>query len=178
MDESVELTAEAAAVESLWSSCDTKDARAWHCLEDFGPGAGDGMVCLIDDEELEEVRRDCVKATSEGLNAGDINVVGNVGDATGLREVLSIASGDDAVIAADGVKGPAGLVDELLTVDEDADAIAADSSLLGDVNECVSLAATGWQNEEDAFVTSHERAADFSDGGGLKGTKGDSHEEA
>jgi hypothetical protein len=169
LDESVELTAEAAAVETLWSSCDTKDARAWHCLKDFGPGAGDGMVCLIDDEELEEVRRDCVKATSEGLNAGDAN---------GLGEVLSIASSDDAVIAADGVKGPAGLVDELLTVDEDADAIAADGSLLGDVNECISLAATGGENEEDAFVTSHERAADFSDGGGLEGTKGDCHEEA
>ena len=100
----------------------------------------------------------------QGLHAGHLNA---------LAQVLAVAGCDDAVIAANGVEGAAGLIDQLLAVHEDADPVAADGGLLGDVDEGVGLAAAGGQHEQDAAEASHVGAADLGDGGGLEGTKGD-----
>ena len=95
-DEGVELIAEAAAVEPLWCGGDAEDVGPGHGGQHLGPGAGDGMVGLVDDQQLEEVGRDGVQPAGEGLDGCHLHA---------LAEVLAVAGGDDAVVAADGVKG-------------------------------------------------------------------------
>jgi len=132
-----------------------------HGTQNPGPGAGDSMVCLVNDQQLEEAGWDGVKAAGKGLDGCHLNRV---------AEVRAVAGGDDTVLATDRVERAGGLIHQLLTVDQDADPIAADGGLLCDVDERVRFAAAGRENEQDAAVAGHEGAADLSDGGCLERT--------
>jgi hypothetical protein len=158
-DHHVELIVKAAAIKPLGRGGDAEDAGLGHGGQHLGPCAGDCVVGLVDDQQLEKAGWDGVKPPGEGLDGCHLNRV---------AEVHAVAIGDDPVLAADGVEAAAGLIHQLLTVNQDADPVAADGRLLGDVDECVGLAAAGGENEQDAAVAGHVGAADLGDGIGLE----------
>lgn len=67
-----------------------------------------------------------------------------------MGQVLAVSVGDDAVVAADAVKGSRGLIDKFLPMDKHADTIAFDSCLLGNVREDYSFSPTCWEDKENA----------------------------
>lgn len=166
LDQGLELIAQAAAIKALGCRGDAKDMAALVMFQHLGPGAGDGMVGLINDQQLEEANRDLVEPPGQGLDGCDLNRV---------AEVLAVAGGDDAVIAADSVERTAGLIDQLLAVHQDADAGAAHGSALGDVGEDHGLAATGREDEQRTAAAGLIGATDLGDGLLLVGAESDLH---
>ena len=73
------------------------------------------------------------------------------------------------------MEGAAGLIDQLLAVNENADAGAAHGSALGDVGEDHGLAATGREDEQRTAAAGLIGASNLGDGLLLVGAESDLH---
>ena len=102
---------------------------------------------LIHDQQVERIRADDAKATSQGLHRGHLHR---------LRQVHAIAGSDDGVIDAHCFERPVGLVDQLLPMHQDADPIPFRHRLLRDVAEADRFAAASGQREQHALVAQGE----------------------
>jgi len=132
--------------------------------DQLGPGAGIAVVGLINDEQLEEIRRHQVLPAGQGLDAGDLDWG---------RQVHRAVGGDDAMAQADRIEGPAGLIEQLHPVHQHGDAVPLGSGLLGDVAENDGFAAACWQDKEDGAVPGEEGEPDAVDGLLLVGPQGE-----
>ena len=112
--------------------------------DDPRPCAGRGVVRLVNYQQLEELTRQQVQPSGQGLDAGHLHRMAQVHPATGS---------DAAMWHAHRRQAAAGLVQQLLTVDEDADPVALARGGLGDVAEYVSLAAAGAQHHQHRLTS-------------------------
>src|SRR5262245_41134669 len=86
---------------------------------------------------------------------------------------LGMAGGDDAVLDAERAERVVDLVDDLLPVADDEDAVASRGSVGDDVTEEDGFAAAGRPDVEDALAASREGGADLADAGLLVGAQRD-----
>ena len=87
-DHGLELVAQAPPIEALGRGGNAQHLGGVEPGKHLGPGAGDRMVGLVHDEQLEELGGDLVEAPHQGLDGGDLDAV---------RQVLAVAGGDDAM---------------------------------------------------------------------------------
>ena len=102
---------------------------------------------LVDDHQGEGIRANDPKASRQGLHRGDLHR---------CLQAHRVGSSDHAVFDAHGLEGSAGLVDQLLAMDQDADPIPFRHSLLRDVAEADRFSATGGQGKEHALMAQGE----------------------
>ena len=148
------MLAKAAAIAAHRSGRHTQQARAGEVRHHLRPCAGNGVVRLVNHHQLEELPRQQVQPSRQGLDAGHLHRMAQVHTATGS---------DAAMRDTHRRQAAAGLVQQLLAVHEDADAVALARGGLGDVAEYVSLAPASGQHRQHLTMTQLVLQADVGD---------------
>jgi hypothetical protein len=95
------------------------------------------VVRLINDHQLKKVTRQQVQPSRNGADAGYLHRMGQVHATAGLYQAMRDAH---------GLQAPAGLLQQLSAMHQDADAVAFARSGLGNVAENTSFPAAGAKN--------------------------------